>query len=91
MPQETLDSLIDAGFIYREGDSDGGHSLTPAGHRIIQEAKRSRSRDPLATTLIRAVHRRNPHWWNEISDSERALAAEIMKLPQRANAVLPPD
>ncbi len=91
MPQETIDSLISAGLMQRESDGASRYSLTPEGHRIIEEAKRSKNRDPLAVTLIRAVHRRDPHWWDKISDSERALAAEIMKLPiDRTGGVLPP-
>jgi hypothetical protein len=92
MPQATIDSLIIAGLMHRESDGVGRHSLTPEGHRIIDQAKRSKNRDPLAATLISAAYRRNPHWWDEISDSERALAAEIMKLPlDRTGGVLPPD
>jgi hypothetical protein len=72
MPQETIDSLINARLIQRESDGTGRHSLTLEGHRIVEEAKRSKSRDPLAVTLIRAAYRRNPHWWDEISDSDTA-------------------
>jgi hypothetical protein len=92
MPQETVDSLIIAGLMHRESDCVGRHSLTPEGQRIIEEAKRSKNRDPLAATLIGAAHRQNLHWWDEISDSERALAEEIMKLPlDRTGGVLPLD
>jgi hypothetical protein len=90
VPQETVNAMVAAGLLREIENGSGRYAITSEGERSLAEWRRDAN--PLASALIRAAHFRHPHWWHEISDSERALAAEIMKLPlDRAGAVLPPE
>jgi len=90
VPEETVNAMVAAGLLCEREDGSGSYALTPEGERIL--AERRSDGNPIAYDLIRAAYFWPPHWWYEISDSERALASEIMKLQlDRAGAVLPPE
>jgi hypothetical protein len=89
-PKETVEALIAAGLLRGPDNRHGMYSITSEGRQAFANWKRDGN--PLALTLISAINFPwPPHWWHEITETERALATEIMKLPLgQDGAVLPP-
>lgn len=89
-----ITALITAGLLHRARYGyQLKYSITPKGKRALARWERDGG-DARATLVctVRGTLSRVPDWWDSITDAERDLASEIMKLPLDRNAaVLPSD